>query len=63
MSLLESEKGTVGGSVADSTINGAGESFGTEGLFKAITTRGHVTSGIAGTSAVDDLGSFDAILS
>ena len=62
MSLLESEKGTVGGSVADNSINGAGKSFGTEGLFKAITSRGHVTSGIAGTSAVDDLGSFDEIL-
>jgi len=62
MSLLESEKGTVGGSVADNSINGAGEAFGTEGLFKAITDRGHVTAGIAGTSAVDDLGSFDEIL-
>ena len=62
MALLEAEKGTPGSSVADSEINGAGEDFGTEGLFSAITARGHVTSGIAGTSAVDDLGSFDEIL-
>ena len=33
----------VAGSVADTSINGAGEAFGTEGLFKAITARGHVT--------------------
>ena len=62
MSMLESEKGVVGGSVADTSINGAGEAFGTEGLFSAIEARGHVTSGIAGTSAADDLGSFDEIL-
>ena len=51
-----------GGSVIDETIGTAGDSVGTEGLFEAITNRGHVTSGIAGTSASDDLGSFDEIL-
>ena len=62
MALLEVRKSTVGGSVAIQQLTVLGESFGTEGLFQAITTRGHVTSGIAGTSAVDDLGSFDEIL-
>ena len=51
-----------GGSIIDETIGTAGDSVGTEGLFEAITNRGHVTSGIAGTSASDDLGSFDEIL-
>ena len=62
MALIESEKGDPDNSTADSEINGAGESFGTEGLFSAIENRGHYTSGIAGTSASDDLGSFDEIL-
>jgi hypothetical protein len=50
------------GSIIDETIGTAGDSVGTEGLFEAITNRGHYTSGIAGTSASDDLGSFDEIL-
>ena len=41
---------------------GSDDTAGTEGLFAAINDRGHVTSGIAGTSASDDLGSFDEIL-
>jgi hypothetical protein len=35
---------------------------GTEGLFEAIENRGHVTTGITGASAADDLESFDYIL-
>ena len=35
---------------------------GTEGLFAAVTNRGHITTGIAGASVTDDLGSFDNIL-
>ena len=35
---------------------------GTEGMFAAITDRGHITTGIAGSSTSDDLGSFDNIL-
>ena len=62
MALVESEKGVEGTSTADTLINGTDNTFGTEGLFSAITARGHVTSGIAGTSASDDLGSFDEIL-
>jgi hypothetical protein len=61
MSMLESEKGNVSGS-ADSEINGAGNAFGTEGLFAAIEDRGNVTSGITGVNAATDLAEFDAIL-
>ncbi len=35
---------------------------GTEGMFAAITDRGHYSAGILGSSASDDLGSFDNIL-
>ena len=38
------------------------EVSGTEGLFAAIEDRGHVTTGVVGASASDDLGSFDEIL-
>jgi len=58
MAMIESEKSATSSGAAG--ILGA--QSGTEGLFKAISDRGHVTSGIAGTSAVDDLGSFDEIL-
>ena len=39
-----------------------GDIAGTEGLFAAVTNRGHITTGIAGASVTDDLGSFDNIL-
>ena len=39
-----------------------GTSDGTEGLFSAIETRGHQTSGITGVNAGTDLAEFDAIL-
>jgi len=38
------------------------EVSGTEGLFAAIEDRGHITTGVVGSSAADDLGSFDEIL-
>ena len=62
MACLEGELGVPGDSAVDSQLSGAGADFGTEGLFAAINDRGHVTSGIKGTSASDDLGSFDNIL-
>jgi hypothetical protein len=63
MAMIEGELASIAGGV-DSEIGtgGSADTAGTEGLFAAITARGHVTTGIAGTSATDDLGSFDNIL-
>jgi len=48
---------------AESTVNtNLTEVGGTEGLFAAIEDRGHITTGVVGSSAADDLGSFDEIL-
>ena len=58
MAMIESEKSASGSGAAGEL----GAESGTEGLFKAIQDRGHTTSGVGGTSAVDDLGSFDEIL-
>ena len=54
MSVVEGEKkvASANASVPD----------GTEGMFAAITDRGHFSAGILGSSASDDLGSFDNIL-
>jgi len=64
MAMIEAEKthadsaiGVSHGST-DLGANGAG----TEGLFKAISTRGNVTSGVTGVNAATDLAEFDAIL-
>ena len=60
MALVEAEKAQ-----GSFDINTGGTTFnlkGTEGLFAAITDRGHITAGVAGTSASDDLESFDEIL-
>ena len=54
MSMVEAEKSV---SAASATVPD-----GTEGLFAAITDRGHYSAGIVGSSAADDLGSFDNIL-
>ena len=62
MALLEAEKTTVSAGGGTEITDSLGAISGTEGLFSAITARGHVTSGIAGTSASDDLGSFDEII-
>ncbi len=63
MACVEGELAKSAGGV-DTLLGTAGtdDTAGTEGLFAAITDRGHVTSGIAGTGASDDLGSFDEIL-
>jgi hypothetical protein len=63
MAMIEGELAAAAGGV-DSQLGTAGAeaTAGTEGLFAAITARGHVTTGIAGTSPTDDLGSFDNIL-
>jgi len=63
MSMLEGEM-TVTDSVIDlqtGTDTGA-DGSGTQGLFNAITVRGHQTSGVTGVNAATDLAEFDAIL-
>ena len=62
MAMIEGITGTPGSSVADNIVNGAGNSFGTEGLFAAIESRGNETSGVTGVNAATDLAEFDAIL-
>ena len=62
MSMLEAVKGIPGNSTAEGTINSAGDTFGTEGLFAAIEDRGNITTGINGVNAATDLAEFDAIL-
>jgi len=64
MSMLEAEPTAAASVIALPTdVNSANPgTSGSEGLFYAIKTRGHYTSGIGGTSASDDLGSFDEIL-
>ena len=63
MAMVEGEFAKAAGGV-DTLLGTAAsdDTAGTEGLFAAITKRGHITTGIAGTSATDDLGSFDNIL-
>ena len=60
MTMLESEKGASTNAV-DNHLGVTG-GVGTEGLFSAIETRGHVTTGITGVNAATDLAEFDAIL-
>jgi len=65
MTMLESEKGAATNDVDGYlTVDGAASTgkVGTEGLFSAIETRGHVTTGITGVNAATDLAEFDAIL-
>ena len=63
MAMIEGELASAAGGV-DSQLGTAGsaDTAGTQGLFAAITARGHITTGVVGTSATDDLGSFDNIL-
>jgi hypothetical protein len=62
MTMMEAEK-VAGASVVENELSGtAGDAAGTEGLFSAITTRGHVTTGVTGVNAATDLAEFDAIL-
>jgi len=64
MSMIEGVTGLDGTAAtnADALVNGNGESFGTEGLFAAIESRGNITSGVTGVNAATDLAEFDAIL-
>ena len=62
MTMLEAVAGIPGNSTAEGTISTAGDTFGTEGLFAAIETRGNITTGITGVNAATDLAEFDAIL-
>jgi len=61
MSMIESEKVAAGSAIALPTDGGAGTA-GTEGLFAAIKSRGHQSSGVTGVNAATDLAEFDAIL-
>ena len=62
MTMLEAVLGIPGNSTAEGTIGTAGDTFGSEGLFAAIETRGNVTTGVTGVNAATDLAEFDAIL-
>jgi len=63
MAMIESVDGTPGSTLLDSELlGGAGNAFGTEGLFAAINSRGNVTTGVTGVNAATDLAEFDAIL-
>ena len=60
MALLESKLASGSGAIGGSDL-GDGNS-GTEGLFAAITDRGHTSTGITGVNAATDLAEFDAML-
>jgi hypothetical protein len=63
MAMIESIKGDSAQSLADGNPIGASHTtFGTEGLFSAIETRGNVATGITGVNAATDLAEFDAML-
>ena len=57
MSMVEGELAVSGSGAAG--VTGIG---GTEGLFAAIEDRGHITAGVDGNSATEDLADFDEIL-
>ena len=61
MSMIESELVAENSAIALPTDGGVGTA-GTEGLFAAITSRGHQTSGVTGVNPSTDLAEFDAIL-
>jgi len=61
MVCIEAEKAATV-SLALGGVVGTDERQGTEGLFKAITSRGHQSSGITGVNAATDLAEFDAML-
>ena len=63
MSMLEGVLGDSAQSAADgSVLNAAHTTFGTEGLFAALESRGNITDGVIGTSPSTDLAEFDLIL-
>ena len=61
MSMIESELVAAASAIALPTDGGAGTA-GTEGLFAAVRSRGHQTSGVTGVSPLVDFQEFDAIL-
>ena len=60
MAMLEAETAVDGAGAIGGTDQSTSD--GTEGLFQAITNRGHQTTGITGVNAATDLAEFDAIL-
>ena len=68
MALLESKLTVAGSTIEDAAnanVGGASSAdgaAGTEGLFAAISDRGHTSTGITGVNAATDLAEFDAIL-
>ena len=65
MAMIESIKGDSAQSFADLAAGPLGAShttFGTEGLFAAIESRGNIATGVTGVNAATDLAEFDAML-
>jgi hypothetical protein len=68
MAMMESEHAVANSTIENATgglgltASSTGIDAGTEGLFKAIETRGHQSTGITGVNAATDLAEFDAIL-
>tara|TARA_R110002020_G_scaffold41605_2_gene122581 strand:- start:10035 stop:11516 length:1482 start_codon:yes stop_codon:yes gene_type:complete len=68
MSMMESEFAAAASTIENATgglglaASSTGADAGTEGLFKAIETRGHQSTGITGVNAATDLAEFDAML-
>jgi len=61
MTMLEAETAVANAGAIGGTDGGALQD-GTQGLFQAITSRGHQTTGVTGVNAATDLAEFDAIL-
>jgi hypothetical protein len=61
MTMLEAETAVAGAGAIGGTDGGALQD-GTEGLFQAITNRGHQSTGITGVNSATDLSEFDAML-
>ena len=61
MTMLEAETAVDGAGAIGGTDGGALQD-GTEGLFQAITNRGHQSTGITGVNSATDLSEFDAML-
>jgi len=67
MTLLEGKLTAINSTVEDAANVGTGASSaagaaGTQGLFDAISTYGHTSTGVTGVNAATDLAEFDAIL-
>ena len=69
MSMMESEFAVANSTIENEATGGlglsastTGKDAGTEGLFKAIETRGHISTGVTGVNAATDLAEFDAML-